>query len=45
MIVYFSQCTGEQMAEVAYKHRIPFAQFIHNADLLIGDFNEHKFRT
>lgn len=41
----FSNSTGEQMAEVAYKYRIPFAQFIHNADQLIGDFNELKFRT
>lgn len=44
MQFYFSKTSGEQMAEIAYKYRIPFAQFIHNADQVIGDSNELKFR-
>ena len=44
VLKFFSDATGEQMIEVAYKNRIPFSRFIHNADELIDEFNEDKFR-
>lgn len=40
----YSNATGEEMAQIAYENRIPFARFIHNADEIIDEFNEHKFR-
>ena len=32
------------MVEIAYKNRLPYSRFIHNADELIDEFNEEKFR-